>query len=198
MEDPPERDPLLEAVEAAARDLEGTERAISEALAGVDLSAVIERLQAQRLAVKRALPSCEDFWVDLWAFSITPLPWGLGLTQEQLWALSSREWSALYRVWRYHDSNRATNPAQLRPEKTIPARPPVQPAAMENDETKRRRREIIKQYRSINNLTMAELSRRVAMSVTAIEGMVRGDRTRYSEETLSRFLKKIGVSPERW
>jgi len=61
-----------------------------------------------------------------------------------------------------------------------------------------RRRELLKRYRQDQSLTMAALARRAATSVSAIQGMVRGDRTRYGEDTLARFLKAIGVPAEKW
>ena len=61
-----------------------------------------------------------------------------------------------------------------------------------------RRREFIKRYCTDNGLTRATLANRATTCVTAIQGMVRNDRTRYSEETLARLLKTIGVSPEKW
>jgi len=67
-----------------------------------------------------------------------------------------------------------------------------------NRETLRRRRELLKAYRRSNGLTMAALARKLAMSTTAIEGMVRSDRKRYGEDTLQRFLKTIGVSRDQW
>lgn len=73
-----------------------------------------------------------------------------------------------------------------------------QSATVANAKTQKRRRELIKLYRTKHDLTMANLARHSATSVTAIQGMVRGDRTRYGEETLLRFLKTIGASPEQW
>ncbi len=96
----------LEALEAAANVLTPMQAVVSEVLAGVDFSGLAEALAADREAIKRALPSREDYWVDFWAFSVTPLPWGLGLTPERLWSLDSREWLALYRVWKSHDEAR--------------------------------------------------------------------------------------------
>jgi hypothetical protein len=61
-----------------------------------------------------------------------------------------------------------------------------------------RRRKIIKEYRREHDMNMADLARLAATSPTAIYGMVKGDNTRYSEETLVRFLKLIGVLPEQW
>ena len=74
-----------------------------EAFARVDVSGLAEQLQADRAAVARALPSCEDFWMDLLTFSTMSLPWGLGLSNNQFWGLSYREWFARYRVWKFHN-----------------------------------------------------------------------------------------------
>lgn len=63
---------------------------------------------------------------------------------------------------------------------------------------RRRRREIIKRYCTEHGLTLGDLARRATTNVTAIQGMVRGDRARYSGETLARFLKSIAVPPEIW
>jgi Helix-turn-helix len=67
-----------------------------------------------------------------------------------------------------------------------------------NTSTRRRRRELLKHYRFEHDFTMADFARHAGMSVTAIQGMVRGDRSRYSEETLFRLLKTIGVAPDKW
>ncbi len=48
--------------------------------------------------------------------------------------------------------------------------------AMVSSETRKRRYELIKQYRDANEFTMADLARSAGVSVTAIQGMVRGDR----------------------
>lgn len=65
-------------------------------------------------------------------------------------------------------------------------------------ETHKRRRDLINRYCKGNTLTRADLARRAGTSVTAIQGMVRGDKTRYSQDTLVRFLKTIGVSSDLW
>ena len=67
-----------------------------------------------------------------------------------------------------------------------------------NEETQRRRRELLKAYCRKNDLTMAALARHSGTSVTAIQGMVHSDRKRYSEDTLKRFLKTIDVHPDQW
>jgi hypothetical protein len=62
-----------------------------------------------------------------------------------------------------------------------------------------RRYALLKQFRNDKGIsTMADHARRAGMSVTAIQGMVAGDRSRYSEEKLSAFLAGIGVSPNEW
>jgi hypothetical protein len=72
---------------------------------------------------------------------------------------------------------------------------PTAPSA----ETVKRRRELIKRYRNAHEgMTMPDLARHTGTCVTAIQGMVRGDRTRYSEEKLSKFLKTIGVPADQW
>lgn len=83
------------------------------------------------------------------------------------------------------------------PEQKEPAR--LKPTVVVNPETRKRRYALLKRYRTDNGLdSMADLARRFALSVTAIQGMVRGDRKRYSEERLAMFLKSIGVSPGEW
>ncbi len=65
--------------------------------------------------------------------------------------------------------------------------------------TRLRRRSLLNQFKAARGLfTQADLARHTATSPTAIEGMVRGDRSRYSEARLAEFLKKISVSPEKW
>jgi hypothetical protein len=82
----------------------------------------------------------------------------------------------------------------VEPSKPTKTQPPTA-----NAETRSRRRDIVKRYCKENkDLTMAVLAQRGETSVTAIQGMVRGDRTRYSEETLIRFLKAIGLSADQW
>ena len=58
--------------------------------------------------------------------------------------------------------------------------------------------DLVRRYKRENDLTGADLARRCKMSVTAIQGIIREDRTRYSDETQVTFLKKIGVSQEQW
>ena len=73
------------------------------------------------------------------------------------------------------------------------------PTALANAETRKRRYAVLKRYREGHGLnSMGDLARRFALSVTAVQGMVRGDRKRYSEARLSGFLKDIGVSPSSW
>jgi hypothetical protein len=67
-----------------------------------------------------------------------------------------------------------------------------------NAQTQVRRRELLKRYLADHNLSASGLARRVGISQTAIQGMVKGDRTRYSEQTLSTFLKHIGVQAGQW
>jgi ribosome-binding protein aMBF1 (putative translation factor) len=68
-----------------------------------------------------------------------------------------------------------------------------------NAETRKRRYAVLRRYRADHDLnSMGDLARRFGLSVTAIQGMARGDRKRYSEEKLATFLKSIGVSPGEW
>lgn len=67
------------------------------------------------------------------------------------------------------------------------------------DATKERRRARIKTYRKDkDNMTMADFARHVGISLTAIYGMIQGDRKRYSEKKRSILLQKIGVFPSQW
>ncbi|HXP87805.1 MAG TPA: hypothetical protein VN841_23940, partial [Bryobacteraceae bacterium] len=75
----------------------------------------------------------------------------------------------------------------------IPSKPTLADTA-----TRNRRRQIVKRYQETHDMKRTDLARRVAMSPTAIEGMIRGDRSRYSEEKLLKFLEQIGVKPENW
>jgi hypothetical protein len=73
------------------------------------------------------------------------------------------------------------------------------PSGVADKQTRRRRREILDRYCSGNQLeTRPNLARHLGMSLTALQGIMRGDVTRYSEDKLSKFLKKIGVAPEDW
>jgi hypothetical protein len=64
---------------------------------------------------------------------------------------------------------------------------------------KAHRREILKAYITDNTLGgMDGLARRAGTTTTALYGMVRGDRTRYSPEKLDNLLKIIGCSQEEW
>jgi hypothetical protein len=83
------------------------------------------------------------------------------------------------------------------PEQNEPAR--LKPTVVVNPETRKRRYALLKKYRTDNGInSMGDLARHFALSVTAIQGMVRSDRKRYSEEKLATFLKSIGVSPSEW
>jgi hypothetical protein len=73
------------------------------------------------------------------------------------------------------------------------------PATLADSETKARRYAILKQWRAEKGLgTMGDLARHAGASVSAIQGMVRGDRSRYAEAKLEGFLKLIGVSRNNW
>jgi hypothetical protein len=62
-----------------------------------------------------------------------------------------------------------------------------------------RRYKILKRFRIDKGIsTMHDLARHFGMSVTAIEGIVRGDATRYGQQKQADFLKKIGVNLEDW
>jgi hypothetical protein len=64
---------------------------------------------------------------------------------------------------------------------------------------RKRRREVLKQYRMTEEIGSQEgLARHFGVSITALHGMVRGDRTRYSEEKLANVLQQIGISPHEW
>jgi transcriptional regulator with XRE-family HTH domain len=47
-------------------------------------------------------------------------------------------------------------------------------------------------------MTTADFARYVGISKTAIEGIVREDRKRYSLATRDRLLEKLGISIEDW
>lgn len=64
--------------------------------------------------------------------------------------------------------------------------------------TRRRRREIVRNFLVEHCLTMADLARRCHTTSSAIYGMTRDDRTRFGPDSLSRFLKAIGVSVKEW
>jgi hypothetical protein len=74
-----------------------------------------------------------------------------------------------------------------------------EPRMLADRETRKRRYLILKRYRDEKGLpTMGDLARRAGASVTAVQGMVRGDRTRYAEAKLEDFLELIGVAPSDW
>lgn len=76
----------------------------------------------------------------------------------------------------------------------LPSKP-----TLADQETRKRRRAILKRYRLGTQIaTREDLALHLGISVSALEGMISGDRTRYSAERLSEFLKKIGVLPEDW
>ncbi len=90
---------------------------------------------------------------------------------------------------------------------TQPRRSATRTAQIENQKpsgrtisaaTRKRRRELVIQHKQADGLTSEDLSRRCRISSTAIRGMIREDRTRYSDATLTRFLKTIGVSRKEW
>jgi hypothetical protein len=63
----------------------------------------------------------------------------------------------------------------------------------------KRRRGILADYRQKHGaLTVADFARHVGSSVTAIEGIVKEDRKRYSVATRDKLLEKLGVSVEDW
>lgn len=63
---------------------------------------------------------------------------------------------------------------------------------------KNKRRMLVRNYCTEKNLSMDGLARRVGMSKTAIYGMINGDRTRYEEAKLDRFLEKVGMTRNDW
>jgi len=60
------------------------------------------------------------------------------------------------------------------------------------------RRRLIEKYRRDHDLTAAAFARKVGISDTAIRGIVKDDRKRFSEDTKDRLLSALGVSRERW
>jgi hypothetical protein len=64
--------------------------------------------------------------------------------------------------------------------------------------TRRHRREIVRKYVVEHSLTVTELARRCHTTSSAIYGVIRDDRTRFGPSSLSRFLKAIGVSVQKW
>ncbi len=67
------------------------------------------------------------------------------------------------------------------------------------DTRRRSRREILKRYRQTKGIgTQQGLAWHFGVSLTALQGMVRGDRSRYSVETLGEVLKKMNVLPDEW
>lgn len=68
-----------------------------------------------------------------------------------------------------------------------------------SDAIRQRRREILQRYRQTKEISTQEiLARHLGVSPTALQGMLRGDRSRYSMEKLGEILKKMNVSPDEW
>lgn len=74
------------------------------------------------------------------------------------------------------------------------------PGSRASRKLKDHRRRIIRQYMKQNEIQTIEQFARCMRhkDKTAIEGMVRSDRKRYSETTLDRVLAKIGCRREGW
>jgi DNA-binding transcriptional regulator YiaG len=60
------------------------------------------------------------------------------------------------------------------------------------------RRRLIEKYRRDSHLTAPAFARRVGISETAIRGIVKEDRRRFSEGTRERLLQAIGATRELW
>jgi hypothetical protein len=61
------------------------------------------------------------------------------------------------------------------------------------------RRKIVKAFREKNGFDrMDTLARRLGVSLTALQGMIRGDTTRYSDDKLDSVLKQFGSSRAEW
>lgn len=100
----------------------------SSGISGAELSALQERIAADRIAMEEALPSNTDYWVDLHAFSTFPCPVGLGLAERDFWLMTRREWLARYRVWKaYRDGwpSRSTEAASGDRSDFEPPQPPT-------------------------------------------------------------------------
>ena len=63
---------------------------------------------------------------------------------------------------------------------------------------KKRRREFVDDYKRQHGITLAHLAHRFGMSVSAIMGIIREDRSRYSDDKRDRFLKRLGVTEGQW
>jgi hypothetical protein len=108
-----EMDPeLAKALEVVTLNGQMAAASIVEGVNVSDIRSFAERIQEDHEATAIAIssdaaPGSEDYYLDLWAFSTTQFPGGLGLTAEQFWDLTPREWWARYRVWERHvNSNR--------------------------------------------------------------------------------------------
>lgn len=157
MEDPPRESPpgtdqamspdldpkLLQVAGAFATSFDSLAKGALKALEGVDLRALVEKFDAQESAIERALPSREDYWVDLQTFSTMALPCGLGYTPNEFWRTTGREWLARWRVWKFHHpelptSELAGDSARLAAISTASAQP--QPATLLNFKAQSRKR----------------------------------------------------------
>jgi|ERR1017187_418447 hypothetical protein len=202
---------LQRAIEAVVDKLVGAEAAIAEAFADLDVPAVLDRLRADQLAIEEALPSREDYWVDLWTFSTFPFPGGLGLTSDEFWHMTSREWLARYRVWKfYHDgrpakSDRSTTVAGLNSqpagasalEVKLEAPAPVAAVAPASKPGARRGyRAEVREWMKLKELrTIPAAARRLAVGVDTLKSIMsdKGDK-RYSDDTLKAVLEKLRKS----
>jgi hypothetical protein len=63
---------------------------------------------------------------------------------------------------------------------------------------RQKRRGIVREFCSRNELTAVGLESRTGISESALRGIVRGDRLRFAPETEARLLRVIGVSPAQW
>ena len=61
-----------------------------------------------------------------------------------------------------------------------------------------RRRNAVRKYRTDHDLNAEGLARRLGMSPTAVRGVVREDRKRFSTETRTRLLMGLAISIEDW
>jgi hypothetical protein len=62
----------------------------------------------------------------------------------------------------------------------------------------KRRWDVIRKHRDAHRLDAVGFARRVGVSETAIKGIVRGDRTRFDDDTEDRRLKAIRMTREEW
>jgi hypothetical protein len=97
-------------------------------------------------------------------------------------AYKGRARAALRRYEATHGRQKSEQPPDARPSK----------------EVVRARNERVARYRREHDLTWKAFVLGIGMSESGIRGAIRGDRSRYGEDTLRRLLRTLGITVEMW